>query len=216
MKILWSLSALAFASVAVLGMGRAPAPVPLLDPSRPAPLPPDAVWDLLAARPFRVAEPFTDWWRKEHGNVRAGHILVLAVDPEAFVPRQTLEPVLQVGLQTAERMNDAHRDGILVVLVPSPAGPDGWPTRDLASDPIFLGSPALPEEVDAAHLEAELARTRVLPFGRARVEAALRNGGAALDARDRVDVVQAAARWIAAYAPSEAGRAASLLVPYKR
>ncbi len=176
----------------------------------------DAVWDVLAARPFRVAEPFTHWWRSERPQVSAGHILVLAVDPERFLPRQTLEPVLQIGDQTAERVNAGHIDGALVVLLPSGAGPEGWPLRDLALEPMFLASPALPESVDAAWLAQELGASTAVAFGRERIERALASGGAPLDARDQDEVLRAAARWVQSYAPSERDLAEGLLVPSGR
>lgn len=201
---------------AVTAVSSGPQDTPEPDPSVPTTADPDAVWDVLVARPFRVGEPFIHWWRAERPAVTAGHLLVLAVDPQKFVPRQELEPVLQVGEETAERVNAGHLDGTLVVIVPSPAGLDGWPTRDLTLDPIFLGTPALPERVDSAHLVKELVATTAMPFGAARIERALANGGAPLDARDRNELEQEAARLIQAYAPSEQDRAAGLLVPFER
>ena len=182
----------------------------------PAEAAPDAVWDVLAARPFRVAEPFTHWWRQERPQVTAGHLLVLAVDPQRFIPRQGFEPVLQVGDQTAERVNRGHLDGALVVVLPSEAGPDGWPLRDLAQAPMFLAAPALPETVDAAWLERELAATAAVPFARERIDLALASGGAPLDARDQLEVTWAAARWILEHAPSEQDLAEGLLVGAER
>lgn len=208
-------AALALAAVvAAVSRGARTGPSPETAP--PPAAAPDAVWDVLAARPFRVSEPFTHWWRSERPQVSAGHILVLAVDPERFLPRQTLEPVLQVGEQTAERVNRGHLDGALVVVLPSEAGPDGWPVCDLALEPMFLASPALPESVDGAWLARELGATSAVPFDRGRIERALANGGVPLDAADQDEVLRAAALWVQSYAPGERDLAEGLLVPSGR
>lgn len=177
---------------------------------------PSPVWDVLYARPFRLAESYRHNWRAERPEVHAGHLLVLSVDPAAFIPSQDYEPVLYVGEQTAERVNHGHLDGALVVIVPSPTDDEGWPTRELHSLPIFLGGTALPEEVDASRIATELSLTSAVPFADARLVQALANGGAPLDALDQVDLRQAAARLVLLYAPSERDLAEGLLVPYRR
>lgn len=176
---------------------------------------PSAVWDVIAAVPFRLAEPYTHWWRSEMPKVSTGHLVALSVDPEKFIPRQGLEPVLQVGLETAERINGGHLDGALIVFVPSEAGEDGWPRMDLASETIFLGDPALPEQIGVAHLEAQLAKTTAQPFG-SRLAAALESGGEPLDLTDRVELEEVAARWMQTWAPGEDDKASGLLVPRER
>ncbi|MDA1263767.1 MAG: hypothetical protein O2816_01655 [Planctomycetota bacterium] len=181
------------------------------DATIPASADPTAVWDVLYARPFRVAQPFKHWWRLERPMVTTGHLVVLSVDPQLFIPRQSAEPVLQIGLQTAERVNSGHFDGALVIIVPSEADGEGWPVRDLALEPMFLGSPALPEEVDALHLASELAATTATAFARARIDRALALGGAPLDLVDREALNREAGRLIQRYAPGEPERAAGLL-----
>ncbi len=201
------------AAVTAVTPGRPTAPE--LDPSAPQATA-NSVWDVLYARPFRLDEPYTHNWRAERPSVTTGHLLVLAVDPASVVPRQALEPVLQVGEQTAERVNRGHFDGALVVIVPSAPSDDGGPSLELNHAAIFLGTPALPEEVDAAHLEAELAGTSVTPFAASRVTSALARGGAILELPDRVALIQEAARLVLGYAPSEQDLADGLLVPYVR
>lgn len=188
------------------------APVPSAPPA-PAVAAPDAVWDVLVARPFRLDEPYTHWWRSERPQVSAGHLLVLAVDPARFVPRETAEPVLMVGDQTAERINHGAGDGALVVLVPDTRVEDGWPTRDLATTPIFLADPELPERVDGDWLAGQLASTTAIPFDAGRLQRAT---GPSLDLRDRGELERVAAELILAYAPSEADRANGLLIPQDR
>ncbi len=194
---------------------RAPQDFERLDPAAIA-AGPSPIWDVIYARPFRLAQPYRHNWRAERPPVHAGHLLVLAVDPTAFVPSQDYEPVLYVGDQTAERVNRGHPDGALVVIVPSPAGDDGWPTRNLAGLPIFLGGAALPEEVDASSIAAELSLTSAVPFAQARLAQALKNGGAPFDGLDQVDLQQAAATLVLRYAPSERDLAEGMLVPYRR
>jgi len=205
-----ALAGLALAAGAVAVSSSVPAPSAAPPPAVAAP---DAVWDVLVARPFRLAEPYTHWWRSERPQVTAGHLLVLAVDPARFVPRETAEPVLMVGEQTAERINHGAGDGALVVLVPDTPGEDGWPMRDLATTPIFLGDPELPERVDAAWLAGQLASTTAIPFDAARIRRAT---DSSLDLRDRDELERLAAQLILAYAPSERDRANGLLVPRDR
>lgn len=172
--------------------------------------------DLVYALPFRLDEPYTHWWRSERPQVRAGHLLVLAVDGESVVPRQVAEPVLYVGAETAERINSGHLDGALVVLVPSEPGPDGWPTRDLAAEPIWFGEPGLPEQVDRAAAAGALARARalgILPLEPSRVDAALSAAGAPRRFADREELDRFAVEVLRTYAPSERDLAEGMSVP---
>ena len=179
------------------------------DPTRPPPaVAPgqrrDAVWNLLVAVPFRVEQPYTHFWRAERPNVRAGHLLVLAVDPLVVRPRQTAEPILFVGDQTAERINWGHEDGALVVIVPATPGKGGWPQRELAGLPMWFGEPGLPEQVDAAAIrEARSLVPDLLGFGEARVNAALAAGGDALTCRDLAQLYVFAADWVERFAPAD-------------
>lgn len=117
----------------------APAPV------RPAPL------ELLHAETFRLDRGYPHRYRGDTPIVDRGWLLVIAGDPAALATRQMKMPVLQVGAQTAERINFAPT-GKLVVLVPG--------DFRLQDAPIFLGSPALPEELRQDQIDAELAAAR--------------------------------------------------------
>jgi hypothetical protein len=138
-------------------------------PGDPPPLPvtPVGGLDVLYARPFTVDVPFTHTWRAEQTQYSGGIVAVLAVDPDLVVARQTAEPILYVGSQTAERVNLGDESGRLVVIVPAPLDAAGNVQLDLAAAPIFFGAPGLPEQVDAAkiqvELEAALARGLVAP-----------------------------------------------------
>jgi hypothetical protein len=129
--------------------------------------------ELLAAVPFAVDEPFVHEWRAEKPLVASGYLLQLRVDPELSRPRQTYEPVLYVGTQTAERCLPEPalalaEQGILVVLVPAPLDAGGRVALDLDTAPIWFGSLELPERVDAARIAAELAAARARGAGPAR------------------------------------------------
>jgi len=191
------------------------------DSGAPPELPesPQSVWGLAYARPFRVAEPFTHWWRAERPAVTTGYLVVLNADPDLLVPRETAEPVLYIGEQTGERVNKGHWDGALVAIVPSLPDAQGWPALDLSSVPIWFGSAELPERVDAVHIATELAAASaagVTLFSDQRVATALQAGGTALDAADRTEVEQEAARLVLRFAPSEEDLARGLLVPRER
>ena len=63
------------------------------------------VRDVLFAQPYALDEAYTHAWRSEAPETAAGYLLVLEVDEAFTVPRDTLESVLYVGDQTAERIN---------------------------------------------------------------------------------------------------------------
>src|SRR5262245_51176294 len=115
----------------------------------PTDLPRSAI-EILDAQPFAVDEPFVHEWRAEKPLVDAGYLLALRVDPDLARARQTYEPVLYVGAQTAERCNAPEEGGVLIVVVPSTLAPDGSVALDLATTPIWFGSLELPERVDAS------------------------------------------------------------------
>lgn len=126
----------------------------------PPALPPEPALSpiaLVAAQPFVLAEPATHWYRSERPQYAQGLLLVLEVDRDLVHPRQTHEPVLYVGAETAQRVNAGHESGRLVAIVP------GAP--DLAQDPVFFGEPALPEQVDAAEASRQLDAALELGIG---------------------------------------------------
>lgn len=115
--------------------------------------PRDVSVTILEAHPFRLAEPATHWWRAEEPRYERGWVLVLDTDPELLVRRQGYEPVLYVGDETAQRVNDGADSGHLVAIVPDL-------DLDLANAPVFFGDPALPEDVTRADARAQLAAAR--------------------------------------------------------
>ncbi len=167
---------------------------------------PDGVDTLLYARPFVLDTGYTHWFRKEQPTVRAGWLLVLAVDPELARPRETWNKILYVGDQTAERVNHGTDSGRIVVLVPSALDERGLPALDLASAPIFFGGPELPERIDEAAIQRELAGARaggVAGIAGTELAAALAEGGALLRLHDRVALEQELARVILRFSPDK-------------
>lgn len=113
---------------------------------------------LLEAHPFTLDQSATHWWRAEQPQFDAGWLVVLDVRDDALIaPRQSAQPVLQVGAETAEPLNVGYRSSKVVALVPSKRDDSGQPSFDLTKSPIFYGEATLPEELDAKALEARLA-----------------------------------------------------------
>ena len=139
--------ALAFAQRGSEAKGGAPNPIAPAPAAAPRPV----QLELLHAEAFTLDQPYLHRWRADLPAVDRGWLLVVAGDAAALQTRQLKMPVLQVGAMTAERVNHAP-DGKLVVLVPGDFA--------LQDAPIFLGTPALPEELSAPTLEAELAAAR--------------------------------------------------------
>src|SRR6185503_7532853 len=170
------------------------------NPAAPAALPRSAI-EILDAQPFAVDEPFVHEWRAEKPLVDAGYLLALKVDPDLARARQTYEPVLYVGAQTAESCNAPEEGGILIVVAPAPLV-DGSVALDLATTPIWFGSLELPERVDAARIERELASARAAGVGPARMAGDARLRASSEDvihARTRMELQVYVEDWIARY-----------------
>lgn len=117
---------------------------------------------LLRAQPFTLEQSATHYWRLEQPQYTAGYVLVLQVDPQLVHPRQSAEPVLYVGTQTANRVNHGAESGRVVCIVPTGIDAKGQPDLDLSTAPIFFGTAELPERIDAARAASELAAARKL------------------------------------------------------
>ncbi len=193
--ILLSLCTLAVASTAVAG----PPPIP----ATPAP-----VDDVVLVRPFTLENGYTFNWCKERPQVTSGVLLVLKVDPSLVVSRQVAEPVLYVGSQTAERINIGYGSGYVVAVVPGDV--------DLTKDPIWFGTPDLPERVDAEKVKAERAlaeQAGIKPFTAEQINTAAVKGGDRLAVADVEALMRNVAPLITEYAPDEQHLADAFLVP---
>jgi len=121
--------------------------------------------EVLEAIPFRCEVAWTHHWSAERTEVSAGTILVARVDPEAIRPRAAAGPILMVGDEIAEIVNPGNSEGIVIAVVPAPAGWDVTRAATLAGREVFLSEPGLPDQLDAAARTArrETARTEGVP-----------------------------------------------------
>jgi hypothetical protein len=177
------------------------------------------VKDVLFAQPFTLDAAYQHDWRAERPSVSSGYLLVLEVEDAFTVPRNSLESVLYVGTQTAERLNWGTGSGRVVAICPAQVGEDGLPQLDLGSALVWYGSPELPERVDAAKVELELAEARAAglqPLASERVAAALEAGGELVQLPDRTTLERYGAELILEWSPSEHELAQSLLAPLVR
>lgn len=134
----------------------------------PVPETPGAPVEIVACQPFTLREPHPHRCRRDGGEVRSGHLVVVRAAAGFVTPRQVAEPVACFGSQTGERLWSSPERGLAVYLVPAwDEGTDAARRPgDPMIDPVFFAAPELPERVDAAWIAAE----------RARAEAALRSG----------------------------------------
>ena len=165
----------------------------------PIPATPAAVDDLVYARPFTLANGFKYDWNKERPTVTSGTLVVLKVNPDLVIPRQSAMPVLYVGNHTAQPLNHGHESGHVIAIVPGEV--------DLSTAPMWYGSPDLPERVDANMAQAERASAdaaQVKPFSSEKVRAARAKGGEPLAVADLYTLLKDhVAELVLEYSPQE-------------
>ena len=172
----------------------------------------EKVHSILAALPIDVGTPFAHDWSAERAMVSGGWLLALEVEPEMLVRHQSADPVLYVGDLAVERINSGELSGRVIVIVPK--------RIDLETAPIYFGSAALPESVNASTRKLELTRARndgAKPFSEAALRAAHEKGlsgsdTATVEFQDRRAVLEFAAQWIYEFCPDETEFANSLLL----
>jgi hypothetical protein len=207
-----SLLLLAAATYAV----REPTPVQVPKPAEDAASATVApgVLRLVAAAPFELQKPYDHVWRVEAPQVWSGWLVALEADPALCAPRQTAEPVLVAGLQTAARVNHGAL-GRVVAVLPCDERLAGAPCADLART-WWWSAPALPEQLDEAALaaaRAALPRGAIHAVGEAEWAAARARGGDAIRVLDETELWRVAAAWILEHAPEDRETAQGLLVP---
>jgi hypothetical protein len=174
------------------------------NPVPAVPATPLAIKNVLSVRQFTLASGYQSDWRAERPIVTSGTIIVLEVDPAAVYPRQTAQPVLYVGNQTAERINVGYPSGKVVAIVPGDV--------DLATTPIWFGAPALPEQVDANTIKVErdkADKAGIKPIGKEK--AATVTTATKLNVADKTTLLRdAVGRLVRQHAPDEAELAATL------
>jgi hypothetical protein len=114
--------------------------------------------------------------------------VVLQADPALLISRQVAEPMLHAGNGLAARASTAGPNGVVVAVVLAPFAFD--------KDPIWFGTPRLPEEVRPPDVRRERAAAEaagIAPFDPAAVTAALLAGGPPIEGLDERDLAPALA-----------------------
>ena len=198
MKIL----AVAFAaSLLVIPVG-----VAVQDVGREIPSTPASVKSILHAQRFTLETPYLYTWAKQPSMVSTGILVVLEVDPAYVVPRNELEPVLFAGNVAVHRLNHGHRSGRVIGIIPG--------NIDLATAPIWFGSPELPGRLTKPMIETERARAEragVRAFPQARIAGVERPATTAKDLATLLRNV--GAELVYQYSPQEKDLADSWRLP---
>lgn len=170
------------------------------------PATPSAVIDIVEIQPFRLKAGYRYDWLQNRPLVSAGLLVVLRVDPKYVSPRATAEPVLYAGDQTVQRLNQGHRSGHVIGIIPGEV--------DLASAPIWFGRPELPERVTPQIIRAERAladKAGIKPFSPDKIKGARRD---AIDVGDLAALLRGrAADLVLKYSPDEKDLAETWRLP---
>jgi len=113
---------------------------------------PQPVIDIVSIQPFRLEKSFKYDWRSERPDVSSGLLIVIKVDPRLVAPTNGLQPVLYAGSHTVQRINQGNESGFVIGIIPGQI--------DLSKEPIWFGTPALPERIDAKTISIELANAK--------------------------------------------------------
>lgn len=108
---------------------------------------PQPVIDVERIQPFRLKQSFKYDWRLNYPDVQSGLLVVFKVNTDLVTPRNALEPVLYAGNHTVQRLNHGHESGFVIGIIPEQI--------DLSQEPIWFGTPALPERIDGEMIARE-------------------------------------------------------------
>jgi len=171
---------------------------------------PEPIKDILYLKPFKLDKPAKHFWSADQPHVTEGWIMVLKVDPQYLTSRQTAEYVLYVGQQTAERINIGSESGNVIALVPGHStNPDHPEYLDPTKTIIWMGAPALPEQIGASailaeHDQAQLAG--IIPLPGSQLDSALEAGGShVIHQPNKTELLRWMITLIQEYAPQEKG-----------
>lgn len=131
---------------------------------------PAAVADVVHIQPFSLGEGYQYDWRQERPFIKSGTLVVLKVNPDLVYPRNASEPVLYAGNQTAQRLNHGHESGYVIAIIPGEV--------DLGREPVWFGTPELPERVNAETINSERAKAEkagIRPFDPERIQSVTRD-----------------------------------------
>jgi hypothetical protein len=137
---------------------------------------PAPVADVVHISPFTLEEGYRHDWSEERPFIKSGTLVVFQVNPDYVYPRNAAEPVLYAGNQTAQRLNQGNESGFVIAIIPGEI--------DLAREPVWFGSPELPERVNAETIEMERAQAEkagIRPFDAEKIESVTREGLGASD-----------------------------------
>jgi len=110
---------------------------------------PISVNGILAAQPFKVAEPFD--------GISDGTLLVLDADPQLLTRYETANAVLYIGERPTLPLNPGDVSGHIVVIVPSGI--------DIAGSLMWFGAPDLPEALTPEKIRIEVESARKVLAG---------------------------------------------------
>jgi hypothetical protein len=166
---------------------------------------------VVSATPFVLIEPSVHFWSAEQPAFDAGLVLVLRVeDTDLLVRRQTAEPVLYVGEIPAERVNGGAGSGHVIAIVPSARTASGGVALAGTEAPVFLGDPALPEEVDLAAARSQVDQARAAGVTPSTLGA---EGAEPLTFPDHRELLAWTSNLVASHAPDEQDLVSGLLAP---
>lgn len=167
---------------------------------------PVEVSGIAAVYPFTLEEGYRHDWRQERPIVQSGNLIVLKVDPALVFPRNAAEPVLYAGSQTVQRLNHGHESGYVIGIIPGDV--------DLSTEPLWFGSPNLPERINAEAIQrarASADRGGIESFGAARIQSVRQKD---LRAENLADLLREyAAELVLTYSPGEEKLAAKWRLP---
>jgi hypothetical protein len=113
---------------------------------------PQQVIDIVRIQPFRLEKSYQYDWRSERPDVSSGLLIVIKVDPKLVTPTNALEPVLYAGNQTVQRINQGNESGFVIGIIPGQI--------DLSKEPVWFGTPDLPERIDEKMITIERASAK--------------------------------------------------------
>jgi hypothetical protein len=173
------------------------------------PATPVAVKGVVFARRFALGTPYLYTWAKEPRSVSTGILVVLEVDPAYVVPRNTLEPVLYAGNVAVHRLNHGDKSGRVIGIVPGEI--------DLATAPIWFGTPQLPERLTPAMIESERASAEKAGIRALPLTDTVGIGQPAVAAKDLAGLLRDdAARLVDQYSPQDKDIADAWRLPVAR
>jgi len=158
---------------------------------------------LVRMQPFVLDEGYVHAWRAERPVVTAGYLIAVATDRDLLVRRQTGEPVLYAGAQTAERLNDGTSTGVVVAIVPVERNGAGRPRWSAGRQAVWFGDPELPERVTARAIAAQARKAARLGVSAPRPPELRAASLPLAPLRDRVELEHLAADWIEELSPDE-------------